>query len=167
MDDEMIQVFTGDALRQMAGERIAEAHEGFLLMSNGEAATLLPGMPIRAAEALILLRQEARHTFPIGVGNILSPDGHRLGGWATIQCALLSPRRFVIHAREGLLAGESGETLLVRHAREAMRSAFESFSGSRTALWTNCQRQVANALLDWGWQLADFRPEQVELSQEM
>ena len=147
-----------------AAGRIRPEEEGFLALPGGEVLTLLPGdtLPALPGARLIAVAVGAGCRVDAGAGGVPLPGGGALGGWASFRCELLSPRRFVTRHLEALLEGRDPEALLTLCLRGALESGFAACAGNRAALWGECRRRAADALLDAGWQLTGFRPMHLE-----
>ncbi len=153
-------------------------NEGFVFHSNGTVQTILPGCEYTAvnpSSPCLMIQRNSFFQAEIGAGNIRTPDGALFGGYALMQCTLLSPRRFAIQCQDALLEGKSCEELLTNRLRQAFSAAFSRCADGMTEpslpyLWMHLKRETEHvsgqALLSWGWQLNKVQIKHMEYRKE-
>lgn len=145
--------------------------EAFLISGNNIISHLLPGEETlyrpEPGCKLISLTRKQKARMPAGAGDIADHSGNTWGGFITMYCSLVSPRRFVINNTPVLFQGESAENILAADMRKLLMNAIEQavnspgWHGTETdkqQLWTDIEKNIRQELRKNGWEADSVVP---------
>ncbi len=145
--------------------------EVFFLLGDEGILHFLPGEEIACASNAeyrpIQFKRKQKIWIPIGTGNIQDHRGISWGGYCTVLCSLVSPRRFVMKYRESLDRGDLPDFLLAEALRQMLtetmqeiihQTAPENADDTERLLWKKLGEVIKTNLLSIGLKMEEIKP---------